>query len=106
MTEDNGAKTEGAEVPKQTPLEKEAEVYADSIDRRGCAFWQGLYMGYIAGAKSSKELAAAKESLKELLPYVYSVLEREKDMSNTFLKGTYAEQIQAKMDRAKKLLSS
>jgi hypothetical protein len=54
--------------------------------------------------ESIAELAAAKESIKELLPYVYSVLEREKDMGKTFLKGTYAEQIQAKMDRAKALL--
>lgn len=36
---------------------KEAEAYADSIDRRGCAFWQGMYRGYIAGATSERPKA-------------------------------------------------
>lgn len=46
--------SEGAEVPEdKTHLEKEAEDYADSVDRRGCSFWRGLKMGYIAGATTS-----------------------------------------------------
>ena len=37
-------------------IEDEAEAYADSIDRRGCAFWQGLYRGYIAHATHERNL--------------------------------------------------
>lgn len=40
-----------------TPTEREAEAYADSIDRRGCAFWQGMYRGYIAGHDKARNQA-------------------------------------------------
>jgi hypothetical protein len=123
MTEDNGAKTEGAEVPMESIDKKIAKILRDNIKFSGqidgyvihgaiekikelCDIHDVDLEAKVAISSIQSDLAAAKESIKELLPYVYSVLEREKDMGNTFLKGTYAEQIQAKMDRAKKLLAN
>lgn len=36
----------------ETLIAMAAENYADSLERRGCAFWQGLYRGYIAGYRA------------------------------------------------------
>lgn len=44
-------------------IEKDAEDYADSVDRRGCSFWRGLKMGYVAA--STKEHERMAELLKE-----------------------------------------
>jgi hypothetical protein len=30
-------------------LEAKAEAFADSIERRGCSLWSGLYKGYMYG---------------------------------------------------------
>ena len=50
----------GYEQTKDTPEEEincskdetEAEAFADSKERRGCAYWNGLYRGYIQGRES------------------------------------------------------
>lgn len=47
----------------QNKLEKEAETFADSIDRRGCGAWQGMYRGYMAGVL--KEHDRMVEQLKQ-----------------------------------------
>lgn len=57
--------------------EKEAEAYADSIDIRGCAFWRGMYRGYIAGAASEhdlvqRELTQLKQFVKEVDDSLYA----------------------------------
>lgn len=39
----------GKEVFEPMEIEEKAEAYADSVDRRGCSFWRGLKLGYIAG---------------------------------------------------------
>lgn len=43
--------------------------YADSIDRRGCTIWQGMYRGYIAGA------TAENERMAELLKRQHKIIE-------------------------------
>jgi hypothetical protein len=35
-------------------LDKEAEAYADAIDRRGTGVWRGMYRGYMAGYKAAQ----------------------------------------------------
>lgn len=46
----------------ETLIAMAAENYADSLERRGCSFWQGLYRGYIAGYRACD----GKESSDEL----------------------------------------
>lgn len=36
----------------ETLIAMAAENYADSLERRGCAYWQGLYRGYIDGYRT------------------------------------------------------
>ena len=36
-------------MTKLTDLIKKAEAYADSKERRGCAYWTGLYHGFMQG---------------------------------------------------------
>ena len=43
--------------------EAEAEAFADSHERRGCAYWNGLYRGYINGATRNNRLREAAEKV-------------------------------------------
>lgn len=33
-------------MPAANEYDKLAEAYADSVDRRGCSYWNGMYRGY------------------------------------------------------------
>lgn len=37
---------------EENKIEKLAEEFADAHERRGCAYWNGLYRGYIAGVSN------------------------------------------------------
>jgi hypothetical protein len=88
----------------QERIEKEAQEAADSFDIRGCAAHQGYLRGYIAGSKKVEEL---REVVRELLPIA------EEHVNLAYLKLSdqhyprefqIAKQIQAIIDRAKKLV--
>lgn len=47
-------------------IEKEAEDYANSMDRIGTAIWQGMYRGYMAGGKAERN-----KVIEEIIEKIY-----------------------------------
>jgi len=62
-------------------IEKEAMDFADSIERRGCAYWSGMKKGFIAGRSKSiariADLEAEVERLKESNEGLFNLLPKK-----------------------------
>lgn len=56
---------------KKEEVHKLAEAFADSQERRGCSYWQGLYRGFIAGIQHNQKL---EEGIREAVKLAQEIV--------------------------------